>query len=416
MKVQDEKFQLSLEPWGVRVLEIGGQKMSQLLGGSYGIGLHKYNPAKFPGAVFLDVADAQYNPLNPEEIVAGTHPAKRPGTYGVAKFKGDVVLAEVTTPYKWGGFELYTDAEESLVYVATGTGAVEVRDLENLQLQKELNLPVRGITSTALDSQGWLWLISNPLHGGDGGLYVLKDAEHPENVEKIRQYSIPASLDSLRISPSGKKLLVADYGRHMVECISEKGDSFGILYFPYVSGVKWTLDESVLISSGKYGKHTFLLLVTGALHNTVKSGWFGYVMDYGTQASNRADAFYLDRVLIQWYLGFSEVSLPLPKRAPYIIRVGSGEFREGELVKEQGFESFTPILVFNGCHVVARPQDVELALEVMVPYHHLIAPKPDLAWDEVERFRGKCEVSVPGVYRVRTTSKIAVEVYAVCEP
>ncbi len=65
MKVQDEKFQLSLEPWGVRVLEIGGQKMSQLLGGSYGIGLHKYNPAKFPGAVFLDVADAQYNPLNP---------------------------------------------------------------------------------------------------------------------------------------------------------------------------------------------------------------------------------------------------------------------------------------------------------------------------------------------------------------
>lgn len=51
-----------------------------------------------------------------------------------------------------------------------------------------------------------------------------------------------------------------------------------------------------------------------------------------------------------------------------------------------------------------------------MPYHHLIAPKPDLAWDEVERFRGKCEVSVPGVYRVRTTSKIVVEVYAVCEP
>lgn len=56
-----------------------------LLGKSYGIGLHRYDPAKFPGAIFLDVADAQYNPLNPEEVVAGIHPAKRPGTYGIAK-------------------------------------------------------------------------------------------------------------------------------------------------------------------------------------------------------------------------------------------------------------------------------------------------------------------------------------------
>ena len=389
--------------------------MSHLLGKSCGLGLHRYNPAKFPGAVFLDVSDAQYNPLNPEEIVAGIHPAKRPGTYGVAKFKGDAVLAEALTSYKWGGFELYIDAEENLLYVATGTGVVEVRDMENLQLRRELHLPVKGITSTALDSQGRLWLLSNPMRGGDGGLYVLEDVERPEQVEKVKQYSVPASLDSLRISPWGRKLLVADYGRHTVECISEDGESLGILYFPYVSGVKWTLDERVLISSGKYDKHTFLLLITGALHNTVRSGWFGYVMDYGTQASNRADAFHLDRVLIQWYLGLSEIPLPLPRRAPYVIRVGSGEFGEGELVRERGFEAFTPILVFNRCHIAARPKDVELALEVMVPYHHLIAPKPEPAWDEVERFRGTCEVNVPGVYRVRTTSKTAVEVYAICE-
>ncbi|HIQ05545.1 MAG TPA: hypothetical protein EYH31_07585 [Anaerolineae bacterium] len=389
--------------------------MSHLLGKSCGLGLHRYNPAKFPAAVFLDVSDAQYNPLNPEEIVAGIHPAKRPGTYGVAKFKGDAVLAEALTSYKWGGFELYIDAEENLLYVATGTGVVEVRDMENLQLRRELHLPVKGITSTALDSQGRLWLLSNPMRGGDGGLYVLEDVERPEQVEKVKQYSVPASLDSLRISPWGRKLLVADYGRHTVECISEDGESLGILYFPYVSGVKWTLDERVLISSGKYDKHTFLLLITGALHNTVRSGWFGYVMDYGTQASNRADAFHLDRVLIQWYLGLSEIPLPLPRRAPYVIRVGSGEFGEGELVRERGFEAFTPILVFNRCHIAARPKDVELALEVMVPYHHLIAPKPEPAWDEVERFRGTCEVNVPGVYRVRTTSKTAVEVYAICE-
>jgi len=387
-----------------------------LLGKGYGIGLHRYNPAKFPGAISLDVADAQYNPLNPQEIVAGIHPAERPGMYGLAKFKGNTLLAKALTPYKWGGFELYIDAEKSLLYVATGTNVVEVRDLENLHLRKELNLPVKGITSTALDSQGRLWLLSNPKHGGDGGLYVLEDPGRPEKAKKVKQYSIPVSLDSLRISPWGQKLLVADYGRHMVECISEKGESLGTLYFPYISGVKWTLDERVLLSSGKYDKHTFLLLVTGALHNTSKSGWFGYVMDYGTQASNRADAFYLDRVLIQWYLGFSEIRLPLPKRAPYVIRVGSGEFDRGELVREQGFEAFTPILVFTKAQVLARPKDVELMLELMVPYYHLIAPKSDLAWDEVERFKGMCKINVPGVYRVRTTSKAGVEVYAVCKP
>ncbi|MCK4473293.1 MAG: hypothetical protein KAW49_16045, partial [Anaerolineae bacterium] len=81
-----------------------------------------------------------------------------------------------------------------------------------------------------------------------------------------------------------------------------------------------------------------------------------------------------------------------------------------------GFDAFTPILVFNEGHVVARPKEVELVLEVLVPHHHIIAPKPDLAWDEVERFRGRCEVCVPGVYRVRTMSKADVEVFAVCKP
>ena len=128
-------------------------KMSHLLDKSCGIGLHRYNPAGFPGAIFLDVADAQYNPLNPEEIIAGIHPACRLGTYGLAKFKGGAVLAEVTTPYKWdSGLEPYTDVAEGLVYAAPGTSVVEVRDLEDLHLQRELNLPVKGITSTALEA------------------------------------------------------------------------------------------------------------------------------------------------------------------------------------------------------------------------------------------------------------------------
>ena len=36
--------------------------------------------------------------------------------------------------------------------MATGTGVVEVRDLEDLHLQRELNLPVKGITSTVLEA------------------------------------------------------------------------------------------------------------------------------------------------------------------------------------------------------------------------------------------------------------------------
>ncbi|RLE74372.1 MAG: hypothetical protein DRJ56_07655 [Thermoprotei archaeon] len=384
-----------------------------VLGGNYGIGLHRYSPARFP-AVFLDVSDAQYNPLDPEEIIAGIHPAERPGAYGVAKFREGRVAAKVLMEYGWGSdLELYVDAEEGLLYVATGTSVVEVRDLGSLELRRRLSFPIGGITSAALDSEGRLWFISNPVKGGDGWLYVVGDGGRPERVKK---YSVPASLDSLRIAPWGKKLLVADYGRHVVECVGEDGGSLGVLYFPYVSGVKWTLDERVIVSSGKYPKHVFLMMITGALHNTVKSGWFGYVADYGTQSTNRGDAFYMDRVLIEWYLGFSEIPLPLPKTAPYAIRVGSGEFGTGELVKEPGFDSFTPILVFNEGYVVARPEDAELKLEVLVPHHHLIAPKPSLDWEEVGRFRKTYRINVPGLYRVRTASEGAVEVYAVCKP
>jgi len=297
--------------------------------------------------------------------------------------------------------------------VATGTNIVEVRDLGTLELKKKLSFPMSGITGVALDSEDRLWFISNPMKGGDGGLYLAIEEGKPE---KVKQYSIPTSLDSLRITLWGRKLLVADYGRHVVECIGEDGELLGMLYFPYVSRVKWALDERVLVTSGKYGKHVFLMMMTGALHNTAKSGWFGYVIDYGTQSSNRADAFYMDRVLIEWYLGFSEVPLPLPKRAPYTIRVGSGEYRAGELIREPGFNSFTPILVFNEGYVFARPGDVEPEIEMMVPHHHMIAPKPSPEWEKIDRFKKAYKIEAPGLYRVRTLSKTRVEVYAICKP
>ncbi|WP_052833884.1 hypothetical protein [Staphylothermus marinus] len=139
-------------------------------------------------------------------------------------------------------------------------------------------------------------------------------------------------------------------------------------------------------------------------------------MDYGTQASNRADMFYIDRVLIQWYLGFFELKLPLPKNTPYIIRVGNGMYRSGELIWEEGFDSFTPILVFNKCYLISRPRTAELLLERMTPYCSIIAPKPSIEWDKIALFKGEYSIDVPGVYRVRAVKKGFVEVYAICKP
>jgi len=235
-------------------------------------------------------------------------------------------------------------------------------------------------------------------------------------LRKVKQYSMPTSIDSLRISPWGRKILVADYGRHVVECIDEDGVVVGVLHFPYVSGVKWTVDERVILSSGRFPKHVFLTLITGALHNTASSGWFGYVVDYGVQASNRADSFYIDRVLIQWYLSFFEIKLPLPKHSPYIIRVGEGVFRAGELVKERGFTSFTPIIVLNRCYIVSKPPNTKLALERMTPHYSVIAPKPTYEWEEVDVFSKRYEIDIPGIYRVRTKTNTSIEVYAICKP
>lgn len=390
--------------------------MTYLLNKNFGIGVHKYHPSKYPKTLFLDISDAQYNPLNPEEVVAGIHSAKNPRFYALAKFKNKSLVAEALTPYKWGCYDLYIDVESESIYMTTGENIIEVRNLDNLKLISKLELPIKGITGVTLDSEDRIWFISNSYYGGDNSLYMINSIKKPRSLKKIKQYSIPASVDSLRISPWGRKILIADYGRHVIECISEDGELLGILYFPYISGVKWTIDERVILSSGKFPKHVFLTLITGALHNTATSGWFGYVMDYGVQASNRADSFYIDKVLIQWYLSFFEIKLPLPKHSPYLIRVGEGKFKEGELIKEHGFTSFTPIIVLNKCYIISKPANTKLILERMTPHYSIIAPKPTYAWEEVDIFTGKYEINIPGVYRIKAKTNTLTEVYAVCKP
>ena len=382
-----------------------------MFGINYGIGLHRYNPLRFP-AIFLDVSDAQYNPLDPSEIVVGIHPAEQPGNYGVAKFKEGRLVTKILLPYRWGSdLEFYIDGEKNLLYIATGTSIIEIRSLENLKLVKKVSTEVNGITSVAIDSEDRVWFISNPFRGGDGWIYRLEE----NNAMRVRRYSAPVSLDSLRISPWGRKLLVADYKRHMVECIGEEGESLGVLYFPYVSGVKWTLDERVLVCSGKYDKHVFLLLITSAIHNTIRSSWYGYLMDYGVQASNRADSFYLDRVLIQWYLGFSEVKLPLPKEVPFSFRVGN-EIKKDGSIGEQGFVTFTPIVNLNKCHIIATPYEKEIIIERLMSSYSIISPKWPLVWEEIDRFMKVYEINVPGIYRLKSLSNDPIECFSVCKP
>ena len=59
--------------------------MMYILSKNHRIGVHKYRLSRYSKALFLNVSDAQCNPLNPEEIVAGIHSAKR--FYALAKFR-----------------------------------------------------------------------------------------------------------------------------------------------------------------------------------------------------------------------------------------------------------------------------------------------------------------------------------------
>jgi len=104
-----------------------------------------------------------------------------------------------------------------------------VLNLNNLGLLKKLELPVKGIIGAAIDSENRIWFISNSLYGGDNSLYMISDMNDPNSIRKVKQYSMPASIDSLRISPWGQKIIVADYGRHIVECISEEGEAVSSL-------------------------------------------------------------------------------------------------------------------------------------------------------------------------------------------
>jgi hypothetical protein len=197
--------------------------------------------------------------------------------------------------------------------------------------------------------------------------------------------------------------------------LDEEARPCGEIFHPYVTGVRWSLDERVLLSSGKRAHHVALLTILAALHTGGDSPWFGLVHDYATQPSNRADLFHNNRVLIQWFLGFPELTLPLPKRAAYVIPIARGEAAGGDLLRAPGYADFTPVVVMTSATLMARPGP-ELAVEYMVPFHSFLAPRPGDVWQTVGTFRDRFELTTPGVYRLRALADGPVDAHAVCRP
>ncbi len=82
-------------------------------------------------------------------------------------------MANVLTPYRWGGFKFYIDPGGERIYLASGGNVIEVRDLNDPGLMKRINVPVNEVVSVALDSKGGVWFITNKFYGGDNGLYMI---------------------------------------------------------------------------------------------------------------------------------------------------------------------------------------------------------------------------------------------------
>ena len=377
------------------------------------VGFHKYDPLRTGKPLFLDVADSQYDLREPSRIVFTYNPATNPGKYGVGEVVGDEFKKHAIMKAPWdSSLEFYVDYENDLLYLPNGENRIEVREFSNLSnVKKTITTGIRGITGITLDSQDRLWAISSRLRGGDGGLYVV-DKETPHDCRRKIMLGSPTSIDSMRIAPWGQKIFVADPFNHRIVIVGEEGEQLGFLATPYPTGIKTLVDERVIISSGKIPTHVDLTIISGGLHN-VGTNWFAYLTDYGTQASNRADAVDFHKILIQWFLGFQEVELPLRKEIPFVTILGTGIYNAGDLIMEKGFNSFTPIFVGNHGSVYLSKMNAKFTLEMMEPASSIIAGQKQDEWIALNDAVGRCKIEAPGIYRVRAGEKFTGRAWAI---
>ena len=379
-------------------------------------GFHKYNAKNIRGAFFLDVADSQYDTTNPERIIFGYNSVKNPGKYCLGEIVKNEFGKTFRTDIQWNSaIDFYVDYERNRILAPDGINRINIVDFESIDhLLNSVKIPVNGVISATLDSQDRIWFVTSKRSGGDGSIYMINDVNARSTPKKMRALSDPTSIDSVRISPWGRKILVSDYGSHQVLVLDEEGEILDSIYHPFVSGVRSLVDERAVLSSGKYPMHSDLLILTGGLHNA-KSSWFGYLTDYGIQPSNRADLIKPNSVMIQWFLGFSEISLPIKKEVPFVIQMGQGNNIDNELIKVTGFEKFTPVIIFGKATFFASDPNVKFAVELLIPRSSILSHEDD-NWVIYSEAICRLTISDPGIYRVKSLSKTRAKFWAVCSP
>lgn len=361
------------------------------------LGNHTY---KSLGIAF-DVSNALYNPADPEEVVADIHPIEAPGRKALAKLRGGRITAKALLDYPWSSandINLYP--EEGEILAAYGGPFVEVRSLSDLSLKARYEVEGVNVLSAAYDSSG------NIILAGDGGVYALKEGR----TTRLLNARMPLGLDCQR-SPFARSCALSDHSLHRVVVFKEWGEPVGSTPFPYPGGVRFTPDERLIISSGKIPEHVQLTVVLGAVHTTAKSGWAGYLHDYATLPSNRADSADYGRYLFQWALGVFEAEAPLPKHKPYVVRLGSGA---NWYLRQEGYEAPTPLPVLGECHIYyAGPG--ELGAEVLRANYVFYGLHEEEAWRPVERLKNGEAIRAPGIYRLAARGLVE-DAYAVCAP
>ncbi len=360
----------------------------------------------------LDFGDAFYDPLDEEAVVGLAHPSSNPWTAALVRVRlrdGSVTGIE-STGLRWGCGDLNPYPEEGILLTTyCSEGVVDVRDLATLKLRRRLRLvDVGRAYSAVLDSSGEIIVL------GGRGVYRVSDEEGVVRARKVLNVSGGVSMDSQRAVPS-RIIALANYLRHEILVLGEDMGVKGLIPSPYPGGVRFSEDERLIVSSGRFPKHVQLTLVYGATHVGWGSGWFAYLWDYGTIASNRACLKGFESVLIQWSLSLIEAPYPLPKFKPFTTYLGSGV--GGNYLSAEGFKAPTPAPALGECYLITSGSG-RVTIERLATKHSVLAPQDRVRWlpfSDAE-VGSLAEVRVPGLYRVKVVEGVVENASLVCRP
>ncbi|AOL16715.1 hypothetical protein BFU36_08365 [Sulfolobus sp. A20] len=353
-----------------------------------------------------DLSNALYNPVDENEIIADVHARETPAKKALVKLYKGKIVEKVFVDYPWksaNDMNVYPEEDELLIAYYQ-TPIIEVRKLSSLELKRKIKIEnVNTVASASYDSRG------NVVYVGDNGVYRIRDDGSTELLLKVNQ---GLSIDCQR-SPFGQNCAVVSHKDHQILVFAEWGEIMSRIYFPFPGGVRYTPDERLIISSGKVDKHVQLTVILGATHLRPDNGWSGYLHDYSTLPSNRADSVNLDKYLFQWYLGAFEVKAPLPKFKPYLVKLS--DRAKDDYLKLNDYNSFTPLPVFHECDIILiANSNVEAIVEAKKMSYVFYGTIND--WFLFDTFNNnKYKLRTPGLYRFKVKGEVE-EAYAICKP